>query len=344
MRDVDYRVIKTGLKTQQECDILNGVRGQLSDGMWENSRSARGYWPYFEAKFENGEVVLHISKDLYRDSYPNNQFCWMKDEEIRAWFAKKIKQVIKEEGLDWKRDNTEETDFLDTSWRKSKKPSTVADCYYVYEVLKGRNVAKHPEYASKMNISDALKTLDDAKIKYIQPEDEPWESDLDESAISWPLLSEAELTPEQREARRRRRIARRERKKIEDAEKRGYAKAMRDHMTADYKPAPEKKPENVYYTKIFQKSGNVGGGWWVEKPGKPEYQAYKDLNTLKKYFGSDTEAFINGAKLDYEDGEAGGPGWKIRICYENEIPNSILEKLKKDLEKGASMSHHSWEW
>ena len=246
MRDVDYRVIKTGLKTQQECDILNGVKGQLSDGMWENSRSARGYWPYFEAKFENGEVVLHISKDLYRDSYPNNQFCWMKDEEIRAWFAKKIKQVIKEEGLDWKRDNTEETDFLDTSWRKSKKPSTVADCYYVYEVLKGRNVAKHPEYASKMNISDALKTLDDAKIKYVQPEDEPWESDLDESAISWPLLSEAVLTPEQIEARRARRKARRERLK---------------------------RINQPYYVKI------------TAEGAAPSYIGYKDLATLQKSFG-----------------------------------------------------------
>jgi hypothetical protein len=193
----------------------------------------------------------------------------------------------------------------------------VADCYYVYEVLKGRNVAKHPEYAKQMNISDALKTLDNAKIKYVQQEDEPWESDLDESAISWPLLSEAVLTPEQKEARRRRRIARRE-------------KAKRENQP--------------YYVKIFQKSGNVGGGWWVEKPGKPEYQAYKDLATLKKHFGSDTEALINGARLDYEDGEAGGPGWKMRLCDLPEIPEDVLEKLNRDLAKGVSMSHHSREW
>jgi hypothetical protein len=168
-----------------------------------------------------------------------------------------------------------------------------------------------------MNISDALKTLDNAKIKYVQAEDEPWESDLDESVISWPLLSEAVLTPEQKEARRRRAKARRERAKREN---------------------------QPYYVKIFQKSGNVGGGWWVEKPGKPEYQAYKDLATLKKYFGSDTEALINGARLDYEDGEAGGPGWKIRVCDTPEIPDDVLEKLNKDLLKGSSMSHHSHEW
>jgi hypothetical protein len=241
----------------------------------------------------------------------------MSDDDVKKWLAKKIKQVIKEEGLDWKRDNSDETDYLDTSWRKSKLPSSVADCYYVYEVLKGRNVAKHPEYAKQMSISDALKTLDNAKIKYVQQEDEPWESDLDESAISWPLLSEAVLTPEQKEARRRRRIARRE-------------KAKRENQP--------------YYVKIFQKSGNVGGGWWVEKPGKPEYQAYKDLATLKKHFGSDTEALINGARLDYEDGEAGRPGWKMRLCDLPEIPEDVLEKLNRDLAKGVSMSHHSREW
>ena len=312
-----YRIIKTGLKTQKECDILDGVFGQLSDGMWENSRAAEGYWPYIDADLKNGEVVLTVSNSYRYDGRPTNKLLDMSDDDIKKWLAKKIKQVIKEEGLDWKRDNSDETDYLDTSWRTSKQPSTVADCYYVYEVLKGRNVAKHPEYSKQMNISDALKTLDNAKIKYVQAEDEPWESDLDESAISWPLISEAELTPEQKEARRRRAKARRE-------------KAKRENQP--------------YYVKIFQKSGNVGGGWWVEKPGKPEYQAYKDLATLKKYFGSDTEALINGARLDYEDGEAGGPGWKMRLCDLPEIPDDVLEKLNRDLAKGVSMSHHSREW
>lgn len=312
-----YRIIKTGLKTQKECDILDGVFGQLSDGMWENSRAAEGYWPYIDADLKNGEVVLTVSNSYRYDGRPTNKLLDMSDDDIKKWLAKKIKQVIKEEGLDWKRDNSDETDYLDTEWRTSKQPSTVADCYYVYEVLKGRNVAKHPEYAKQMNVSDALKTLDNAKIKYVQAEDEPWESDLDESAISWPLLSEAELTPEQKEARRRRAKARRE-------------KAKRENQP--------------YYVKIFQKSGNVGGGWWVEKPGKPEYQAYKDLATLKKYFGSDTEALINGARLDYEDGEAGGPGWKMRLCDLPEIPEDVLEKLNRDLAKGVSMSHHTHEW
>jgi hypothetical protein len=336
-----YRIIKTGLKTQKECDIIDGVLGQLSDGMWENSRAAEGYWPYIDAELEGGEVVLHVSKQYYSEGYLDNRFLKMSDDDVKKWLAKKIKQVIKEEGLDWKRDNSDETDYLDTSWRKSKQPSSVADCYYVYEVLKGRNVAKHPEYAKQMSISDALKTLDNAKIKYVQQEDEPWESDLDESAISWPLLSEAELTPEQKQRRRLRRQQRRDLKK---------AIAEQDRLGKERREFEEElrrnrqKEKHPYYVKIFQKSGNVGGGWWVEKPGKPEYQAYKDLETLKKYFGSDTEALINGARLDYEDGEAGGPGWKMRLCDLPEIPDEILEKLNRDLAKGVSMSHHTREW
>jgi hypothetical protein len=323
-----------------------------------------------------------------------------------------------------------------------------------YRIIDSRNVAKRPEYESNMNISEALKTLDRANIKYVRPEDdEPWDmdesvngkrgravnekddsetettwvkleyhgtnpkirakcrkvytdeqlaehkllsqiyiydiihypdnwedrrkaekeiikrnldviksedwfsiggpnydrmispdeldTDLDESAISWPLLSEAELTPEQKQRRRLRRQLRRDLKKA-IAEQERLGKERREFE--EELRRKRQKEKHPYYVKIFQKTGNVGGGWWVEKPGKPEYQAYKDLATVKKYFGSDTEALINGARLDYEDGEAGGPGWKMRLCDLQEIPEDVLEKLNRDLAKGVSMSHHSREW
>lgn len=168
---------------------------------------------------------------------------------------------------------------------------------------------------------------------------------LDESGIVLEKKLRSEMTPEELADARAKSKKRREARKIAAAEKRGYEKAMRDHMTANYKSEPPAKmPDKPIYTKIFQRSGNVGGGWWVDKPGKPEYQAYKDRETLQKYFGSDTEALLNGAKFDYEDGEAGGPGWKIRECDPPEIPDDILEKLNKDLANGASMSHHSRDW
>ena len=311
-----YRIIKTGLKTQKECDILDGVFGQLSDGMWENSRAAEGYWPYIDADLKNGEVVLTVSNSYRYDGRPTNKLLDMSDDDVKKWLAKKIKQVIKEEGLDWKRDNSDETDYLDTEWRKSKQPSTVADCYYVYEVLKGRNVAKHPEYAKQMNISDALKTLDDAKIKYVQSEDEPWESDLDESAISWPLLTEAELTPEQREARRRR------------------AKARREIAKRENQP---------YYFRIFQKMGDLGNGWWREgKPQPPEYRAYPSKKQAQEALrGLDWNVLERGGSLKWDPGDETGFGWRIEMTEPRCINPDVLKLLDADLAKGYKESVRS---
>ena len=311
-----YRIIKTGLKTQKECDILDGVFGQLSDGMWENSRAAEGYWPYIDADLKNGEVVLTVSNSYRYDGRPTNKLLDMSDDDVKKWLAKKIKQVIKEEGLDWKRDNSDETDYHDTEWRKSKQPTTVADCYYVYEVLKGRNVAKHPEYAKQMNVSDALKTLDDAKIKYVQAEDEPWESDLDESTISWPLLSEAELTPEQREARRRRAKARRERAKREN---------------------------QPYYFRIFQKMGDLGNGWWREgKPQPPEYRAYPSKKEAQEALrGLDWDVLEHGGSLKWDPGDETGFGWRIEMTEPRYINPDVLKLLDADLAKGYKESVRS---
>ena len=316
-----YRIVKTGLKTQKECDILDGVFGQLSDGMWENSRAAGGYWPYIDAELRGGEVVLIVSNAYRKYEEPTNKLLDMTDDDIKKWLAKKIKQVIKEEGLDWKRDNSEETDYLDTSWRKSKQTSTVADCYYVYEVLKGRNVAKHQEYANKMNISDALKTLDNAKIKYVQAEDEPWESDLDESAISWPLLSEAVLTPEQKEARRARAKSRRELKKLENY---WFVKRC---------------GKGPYYVRIYMKLGDLGSGWWQEGSSEhPEYRGYPTLAAVKAAYPGIIEELLDGKALRWEDGE--GPQNRIRMVLGETIPNRIRARIDADLSHGKKESIH----
>jgi hypothetical protein len=157
------RRIDTGLKTDLDMAILDAVLGQLSDGIWENTPMMRKYWPYIEISKRGGKVYLEVSEEEYKEHYPRNYFIVMTDNEIKSWLAMKLKQVIKEEGLDWKRDNTETTDFLSTDWRiPSKEEATVADCYYVYEVLRGRNVAKHPEYSKKMGLDEALDILKSA--------------------------------------------------------------------------------------------------------------------------------------------------------------------------------------
>lgn len=157
------RKIDTGLKTDLDMAILDAVLGQLSDGMWENSPLMDKYWPYIEIEKRGGKVYLDISDSYRKYEYPRNGFMDMDDATIKTWLAKKLKAVIKEEGLDWRRDNAETTDYLSTDWRlPSKEEATVADCYYVYEVLRGRNVDKHPEYSKKMGLDEALDILKSA--------------------------------------------------------------------------------------------------------------------------------------------------------------------------------------
>ena len=165
----EFRKIDTGLKSDLDKAIIESVFGQLSDGMWENSPRMNHYWPFIDVEKEGGKVVLKVSNVNYSGGYSGNGFIDMSDDLIKTWLAKKIKAVIKDEGLDWRRDNTDTTDYLSTDWRlPSKEEATVADCYYVYEVLRGRNVAKHSEYASKMSLGEAIEVLKSSGITIIR--------------------------------------------------------------------------------------------------------------------------------------------------------------------------------
>ena len=136
------RIIKTGLPKRFK-DMLAAVIGQMSDGYWENTPMMRGYWPFVDAAVQGDEAVLEVSNDYHNREFVRNRFHDMTDDAIRKFFAEKIKFLVKEEGLgDWKRDNEKETEYLSYD-----DPYRVKDCYYAYEVLKGRNVSKHPEYS-----------------------------------------------------------------------------------------------------------------------------------------------------------------------------------------------------
>lgn len=126
--------INTGIKSSSKFEnILSSVLGQLSDGIWENSRSMEKYW-----------------KNL---SYSTNAQGYIELEDragvcssVTEFFANKIKQIIKIEIDDG---NTKM--YWDRSC--SAVPCymhgvvTVGDCYQLYELLKGRNTSKH-KYAT----------------------------------------------------------------------------------------------------------------------------------------------------------------------------------------------------
>lgn len=153
-------MIIVDMKTRTRARIADGVIGQLSDGMWENSPGMDKYWRFMTVQgFE-----LHCNNERWDSGFRGKNEEWVKN-----WLAGKIKQVCQyqvgndEEG--WKRDNMEE------SWLHG----SISECYECYDWLKGRNTSKwvygfqqeenQPTYISlkniiKKTITDNCKKLD----------------------------------------------------------------------------------------------------------------------------------------------------------------------------------------
>ena len=99
-------------------DILESVFGQMSDGIWENTRSMEKYWKSLDVSVES--------------------------------MANKIKQIVKIEEddnpgnhLEWDRLNATRTSYISTYDSDAHGAITVGECYLLYEALKGRDITKH---------------------------------------------------------------------------------------------------------------------------------------------------------------------------------------------------------
>jgi hypothetical protein len=130
LRRIKLMKITTCIKsTPKRLAILSSVIGQMSDGIWENSRAMEKYWK-----------SLDYGKD-------HNDFIWLEDaygvtSDVFDFFANKIKKIIQieiEDGntsLTWSRTCGAMPYYMHGS-------VTVGDCYELYELLKGRNTSKH---------------------------------------------------------------------------------------------------------------------------------------------------------------------------------------------------------
>ena len=120
-------------------DIMDSVMGQMSDGMWENSRAVEKYWRNANITKKDGTIGIKVNT---ASSWANpSPYSGMSDEEIRGYFAKKIKAVVKQELEDnqsgeWSRDNETQLQYLS---RGNRKPVRVKDAYKLYDHLLGRN-------------------------------------------------------------------------------------------------------------------------------------------------------------------------------------------------------------
>ena len=151
------RTINTNFYGDRAYEILEAVSGQMSDGLWENSRGYDKYWTNFRVKrLDDNRIVFVLNADSYTrycNRYLDNPFYRMKDAEFLAWYAGKLKTVIRSEAKDnnwkkgwWKRDNTENKSI----YLNYKLDITVADIYGVYDELLGRKNRSDKEIRSRV--------------------------------------------------------------------------------------------------------------------------------------------------------------------------------------------------
>ena len=150
------RKIKTNTFSKKANEMLRSVIGQMSDGIWENSKSMDKYWMFaYIDRATDGENIIEIGTEtgkMYCGRYVYNGFADMSDDQIREFFAKKIKQIAKielndnakiklkdsDETPEWKRTNTE----FKSCYLNYNEDISIADAYLCYEFLLGRNLSR----------------------------------------------------------------------------------------------------------------------------------------------------------------------------------------------------------
>lgn len=159
--------------SKQELEYLDPVMGQLSDGIWENSPKMEAYWLCNSLTDDGIEMEDYTTSFSGRKTYWNPLYK-KSDEEVRSWFADKLKAVVKKwlgdydsRGEGWNRLNTAEVDYL-------RNGQTVAGAYKAYDSLKGRPSKEGKEV--KVKVSKLAKNLEVGDmierkkiVKVIQP-------------------------------------------------------------------------------------------------------------------------------------------------------------------------------
>lgn len=123
------------------------------------------------------------------------------------------------------------------------------------------------------------------------------------------------------------------------ADARAKSKARREAR----KRAAVKVIEKPCYFRIYQKTGDLGNGWWREgKPEPPEYRAYPSEKVAKELLrGLDWNVLERGGSLKWDPGDETGMGWRIQMTEPRSINPDILKLLDADLAKGYKESVHS---
>ena len=134
------RIIATGLVGNKANEILNGVIGQMSDGMYENIRYYEKYWMFVEIDENNNIVVDDADHEFHYgyNRYTPNGFYHLSDNQVKAFFAKKIEDICKEELRDNGipvRGKFKANCPIETKYLNYYETITMGDCWNVYNIL-----------------------------------------------------------------------------------------------------------------------------------------------------------------------------------------------------------------
>ena len=97
------RIIETNLTSSKAFDICDSVIAQMFDGYWANDPHMEGYWRFAKATRVKKGTVAFLINGHYNKTYFNqdrvyyNRFFRMRDSEVLAFFAKKIKFILQKE-------------------------------------------------------------------------------------------------------------------------------------------------------------------------------------------------------------------------------------------------------
>lgn len=111
------RRIPTGLVGIKAHEVLESVIGQMSDGKWENTPGYDKYWMFCDIDKDNSIIVNDGCESHGRDyrgytRWVCSGFREMNEEQVRAFFARKIRAVVKDFKEYYGNDPEQECDYL----------------------------------------------------------------------------------------------------------------------------------------------------------------------------------------------------------------------------------------
>lgn len=126
------KTVHTGLTSQEDMEIINGVLGQLTDGIWENTKIGRKYGGNIKVnRTDDGEIILDATTVEGLSPYNG-----MSGQQIMGFLAGKLKEVVDREIKDGSSAKWEENDETKLDYLNNQKVSNVMK---IYNILLGKN-------------------------------------------------------------------------------------------------------------------------------------------------------------------------------------------------------------